>query len=143
MALVVSDVTEAELAVLRALWNRQDASIRELAENVYPDGGATGYATVQKLLERLESKGCVRRDRAGLVHRFRALVDREQLIERRLLAVAESLCEGSLTPLLSQLVRHSGKFTSQDRAVLQELIDRLDTQRSGRSESTQPSGRSR
>ena len=41
------------------------ATIRQLVERVYKQSGASVYATVQKLLDRLESKGFVERDRGG------------------------------------------------------------------------------
>ena len=61
------DVTDAELAVLQTLWEHGPATIRQLADILYPGGKAAQYGTVQKLLERLEGKTCVRRDlRRGL-----------------------------------------------------------------------------
>lgn len=121
------DVTEAELSVLQALWAGGAATIRRLAELVYGDAGVSSYATVQKLLERLEAKGFVRRDRAGNVHTFSAAVGKDELIRRRLRAVADTLCGGSLTPLLSNLVRGEG-LSEQERDELRALIDDLDGQ---------------
>ena len=83
------DVTDAELAVLQALWVRGASTIRELADALYPGGKASQYATVQKLLERLETKKCVRRDRGSWPHVFRPAVDRETLIGWRLRDTAE------------------------------------------------------
>ena len=115
------DVTDAELAVPQALWERGEATIRQLTDVLYPGGSAAQYATVQKLLERLEGKGCVRRDRRPWPHVFSALLDREGLIGRRLRAVAEQLCGGSLTPLLTHLLdveRLSRKERQELRAFL-------------------------
>jgi BlaI family penicillinase repressor len=126
-----SDVTEAELALLQALWDQGPATIRQLADRVYGQGGASTYATVQKLLDRLESKGVVGRDRSESVHVFRAKIDREELIGRRLRAVADTLCGGSLTPLLSHLVRGE-RLSDEERAELRALIERLDRERRGR-----------
>ena len=119
------DVTEAELALLQSLWDVGPATIRQLVDRVYKQGGASVYATVQKLLDRLESKGFVRRDRAAQVHIFEAAVDREELIGRRLRAVADSLCGGSLSPLLSHLVEDRG-LSDAERRELRGLIERLD-----------------
>lgn len=122
---IAKDVTEAELTLLQVLWDGGPATIRQLAERVYGQGGASAYATVQKLLDRLESKGVVERDRRESVHVFRASIDREELIGRRLRAVADSLCGGSLTPLLTHLVR-GGRLSDQERDELRSLIERLD-----------------
>jgi len=114
------DVTEAELAVLRVLWDEGPQSVRGLADTL------RGHAaTVQKLLERLEDKGWVDRDRSGPVQLFRAAADRDDLIGRRLRGIAEELCEGSMTPLLSHLVQ-SERLTAADRKTLRNLIERLD-----------------
>jgi predicted transcriptional regulator len=127
MARTTQDVTDAELSVLRALWDRPRSTIRELTDGLYPDDGASGYATVQKLLERLESKGYVERERGeGPAHRFRATLGRDELIGRRLQAVAESLCDGSLVPLLSHLVQQSRPLSASDRRTLTNLIARLE-----------------
>jgi predicted transcriptional regulator len=119
------DITDAELAVLEALWDEGPATIRQLTDIVYPRGGASHYATVQKLLERLEAKGCVSRDRAHTVHVFVAAVGRDDLIGRRLRAVADKLCGGSLTPLLTHLLR-SSRLSPRQLEELRTLIDELD-----------------
>ena len=128
MGELYQDVTDAELAVLQALWDAGPATIRQLVERVYGQTNTSAYATVQKLLERLEGKGCVGRDRSGAVHVFRAVVDRDQLIGRRLRAVADSLCGGSLAPLLSHLVEGKG-LSPDERRELRAMIDRLDARR--------------
>ena len=69
-----------ELAVLQVLWDGGPATIRQLTDAVYPGGGTAQYATVQKLLERLERKQCVRRDRGGSAHVFTATIAREELL---------------------------------------------------------------
>jgi predicted transcriptional regulator len=96
-----------------------------LTDALYPSGSEAHYATVQKLLERLESKGCVCRDRSSWAHVFRATMDRDELIGRRLQAVAEKLCGGSLTPLLTNLIR-SKRLTPKERREIRKLMDELD-----------------
>ena len=125
MARTPQDVTDAELAVLQWLWDDGPATIRQLADALYPEGGPTQYATVQKLLERLEAKGYVARDRKSPIHLFRAAVDREELIGRRLRAMADKLCGGSLTPLLTHLVQEA-RLSSRERQELLGLIEEMD-----------------
>jgi predicted transcriptional regulator len=122
MARPARDITEAELAVLRVLWERASATIRQLTDVLYPGGGAAQYATVQKLLERMEAKGYVRRDRSLFVHQFTAVLDRDELIGQRLRALAETLCDGSLTPLMTHLARAS-RLTGSERDALRAIIE--------------------
>jgi predicted transcriptional regulator len=119
------DVTDAELAVLQVLWDRGSCTIRQLTDELYPDGSDAYYATVQKLLERLEDKGHVARDRSGHAHRFRALTDRDTLVGQRLRTVAEKLTGGLMAPLLTHLVR-AETLTQKEREQLRALIDELD-----------------
>jgi predicted transcriptional regulator len=118
-------VTEAELAVLRVLWDEGALPVRGIVKVLADRGTTSQVATVQKLLERLEDKDWVVRDRSGSVQTFQAAADRDNLIGRRLRGIAEELCEGSLTPLLSHLVKND-RLSSADRRVLRDLIDRLD-----------------
>ena len=124
----IQDVTDAELAILQSLWDSGFSTIRQLVDRVYKQTGPSVYATVQKLLDRLETKGFVRRDRSGAVHVFQASIDREELIGRRLRAVADSLCGGSLSPLLTHLVEGKG-LSDRERSELRSLIDKLDRKR--------------
>jgi len=119
------DITESELTILRILWDRGTATIRQLTDVLYPDGEAAQYATVQKLLDRMETKGYVLRDRALYVHVFKAVLDRDQLIGRRLRSLAEMLCDGSLTPLLTHLAR-AKDLTEKDRLALRVIMEEAD-----------------
>jgi BlaI family penicillinase repressor len=119
------DVTDAELAVLQVLWDRGPATIRQLTEILYQDISDASYATVQKLLDRLQRKGHVSRDRTGHAHCFSALTNRDALVGQRLRSVAEKLTGGLMAPLLSHLVRAEA-LSNEDRRELRALIDELD-----------------
>lgn len=124
MPRVPQDVTDAELALLQLLWDDGPASVRQLAEKMYGKCSASQHATVQKLLERLEGKECVRRDRETWPHTFAANVERGELIGRQLQQTADKLCDGSLQPLLTHLVR-SARLTAEDRQSLRNLLEDL------------------
>ncbi len=124
MARPAQDVTESELNVLQVLWDRGRCSTRQITDVLYPDSGgaAAQYATVQKLLERLEEKGLIARDRTLFVHTFTAVADRDELIGRRLRALADKLCGGSLAPIVSHLAKNQ-TLTEAERKALRDLID--------------------
>ncbi len=115
-------LTDAEFAVIEPLWEHGPQTIRQLTALLYPPQSTSDYATVQKLLERLEAKECVVRDRSDSPHVFRALLAREYLIDDHLQQIADRLCDGSLVPVLNQLVRRMS-LTKGQRADLQKLID--------------------
>lgn len=125
MARTPQDITDAELNVLQVLWDQGTATVRELTEKLYRECTLSLTATVQKLLERLEGKKCVKRDRKTWPHQFSAVLKREELIARQLQTTANKLCEGELNPLLSCLVKAKG-LTAEDRQSLRGLLDQLD-----------------
>ena len=106
MARTPQDVTDTELAILQILWDQGPSTRRQITDVLYPRGGPAQYATVQKLLERLEAKGFVAaKNRGQGVLTFTVSVDRDELISRKLQEMAAKLCGGSMTPLLMNLVR--------------------------------------
>ncbi len=59
---------------------------------------------------------------------FQAAVDRGDLISRHLKGVADKLCAGSYTPLLTHLVEAAG-LDPEDLRALRERVERLDAER--------------
>ena len=117
------EVTDTELSILTVLWERGSATIREITDELYSkESTAAQYATVQKLLERLESKGCVSRDRRSFAHVFKPKVKRSALIDQGLESLARKLCNGSLTPLLTHLAGRT-ELSPSEREAIRKLID--------------------
>jgi predicted transcriptional regulator len=119
------EITDTELSLLNELWQRPSATVQELTEILYGNTQPALLATVRKLLDRLEAKGCVSRDRTHWPHHYTAAVKREDLAGNRLQAAADELFDGELAPLLTHLVR-SQKLTAEDRENLRKLLDELD-----------------
>jgi predicted transcriptional regulator len=117
-------VPDAELAVLKVLWAGGPRTVRQIADALYPGGGGSEQATVQKLLQRLRSRRCVVRHRDGRANVWTAAVVRDDLLRDRLREAAEKLCEGSLAPLLTELV-HSRPLSREELAELRRLLDEL------------------
>jgi BlaI family penicillinase repressor len=133
MARAAKDVTDAELAVLQVLWDRGPATVRQLTEILHPENTPAQYATVLKLLERLEAKEIVTRKRDRWPHLFQDNISRDELIGRQLRAVAEKLCGGSLTPLLTHLLRLE-HLSPKEREELRSFMEELDSEQSDRAD---------
>jgi BlaI family penicillinase repressor len=125
MARPPQDVTDAELAILQFLWDHGPATVRALTEGLYAEYSASQHATVQKLLERLEGKGCVTRDRTPWPHLFAPAIAREELIGRKLQQTADKLCDGEIQPLLTHLVK-AARLSPEERDSLRALLDDLE-----------------
>jgi BlaI family penicillinase repressor len=120
----LDQVTETELSILQVIWDQGDATSRDIAEVLYDEVTDPKVASVQKLLERLESKGCIERDRSERAHRFRPLVSHEEFLQYRLQSLANRLCGGSIAPLMSSLL-HAKGISKKEQKELRELIEQL------------------
>jgi BlaI family transcriptional regulator, penicillinase repressor len=118
----LASITPAELRVLEELWQRGTATIRDLRDALYPEGGTSKFATVQKLLARLTAKSLVLRKKDEANWIFEATVARDELIGGELRRVADRLSGNSMTPLLTCLVE-TGELTAKERAHLRKLLD--------------------
>jgi BlaI family transcriptional regulator, penicillinase repressor len=117
-------VTAGELAILQVLWQRGEATSREITEAIHEEVTDPKISSVQKLIERLDSKGCIRRDRSRRAHLFRPRVSREDFLQNRLQTLADDLCGGALAPLVTTLLRARGG-TPAERDELRRLVDSL------------------
>ena len=69
--------TDAELAILRVLWERGPSTVRQVHELVARDRPAA-YTTALKLLQIMTEKGLVDRDERERTHVYRARLSEEQ-----------------------------------------------------------------
>ncbi len=120
-----ADIGEAELEVLQTLWEHGPATVREVMNKLHEQGRPLAYTTVLTFLTRLEQKGCVTSDKSDLAYVYRPKVTRDKVSRTRLDAVLESFYGGSPGPLVLQLIRE-GKFTRDEIAELQDVIDELE-----------------
>ena len=116
-------LANAELAVMDLLWQNDRLTARQIREQLYPDATKAQHGTVQRLLQRLEDKGYVQRDRSLSAHLFSAAISRQMYAGRQLESLAGTLTAGSFTPLITHLVEQ--KKISRDeidriRAILDE-----------------------
>jgi len=105
------------------LWqNEKPMTARQILEQLYPDAAKPQHGTVQRLLQRLEDKGYVERDRSLFVHLFSPAVSRQTYAGQQLESLADKLTAGSFAPLITHLVER--KKISRDE-ILQRLVEIL------------------
>ena len=120
----MDQVTNGELSIIQVRWRRGEATSREITGELHEELTDPKIASVQKLIERLEGKGCIRRDRSERAHRFRPIVGHSEYLQSRLQALADRLCGGAVTPLVTTLLQ-SEQMSGEERAELRRLIGDL------------------
>jgi predicted transcriptional regulator len=120
------DLGEAELEVLKTLWDYGPATVREVLSHLHEHGRRVAYTTVQTLLTRLEQKGYATSNKSELAYVYRARLTRDRVTRSRLKTLVKQLYDGAAGPLVLQLIR-TEQFTTKEIEELQRLIDRLDS----------------
>jgi len=120
-------LANAELAVMDLLWQNERMTAREIREQLYPDATRAQHGTVQRLLQRLEDKGFVVRDRSLSVHFFAPKVSRQTYAGRQLETLASTLTSGSFAPLITHLVEEK-KISPEEIDRIRSILDGLETE---------------
>ncbi|MDQ2752937.1 MAG: BlaI/MecI/CopY family transcriptional regulator [Bacteroidota bacterium] len=118
--------TESELEILRVLWDRKQATVREVHEELsqFKD---CGYTTTLKLLQIMHEKGIVKRDDSGKTHIYEALLSREKTQRQLVDKMVNSLFGGSATQLVMQALGNNSASADELDAI-QQLLDNLKKQ---------------
>jgi len=115
-------LANAELAVMDLLWQQDRQTARGLREKLYPGADKAQHGTVQRLLQRLEDKGFVARDRDLSVHLFSAQVSRRAYASSQLASLAEKLTGGSIAPLITHLIEEK-KISRKEINRLRQILN--------------------
>jgi BlaI family transcriptional regulator, penicillinase repressor len=114
-------ILDTEWDVLGVLWERRQATAREVAEALEERRG-WAYSTVKTMLDRMLDKGLVSARRVGNVWEYSAAVARTKAQQGAWRRFVETVLGGSALPALGLLAEDSG-LTKRQRAQLQKLID--------------------
>ena len=121
--------TEAELAILRVLWERGPQTVREIQRTMNAVR-ATGYTTVLKLLQIMTEKGHVERDESQRPQVYRARYTQEQTQRQLLRDLAQRAFGGSVKALVLQALA-TKKSTPEELDELENLLDRIERKDKG------------
>ena len=119
------DPGDAELEILKILWDHGAMTVREVLSLLHDAGRRVAYTTAQTLLTRLEKKGYVKSNKSDFAFVYRAKVTRNRVTQSRLKTLVSQLYDGAVGPLVLQLVR-SEQLTAAEIDELHKLIDGLD-----------------
>jgi len=122
--------TEAELAILNVLWNRGEATVRDVHETLYGLDG--GYTTALKLLQVMHGKGLVERDEQQRAHVYRAAVTRDSTQHNMLSDLARRLFGGRSAQLAISALGGDEPPSAAELAQIRQLLERLEQDHHGR-----------
>jgi BlaI family penicillinase repressor len=114
-------LTEAEQRIMSVLWQRGEASVRDLTDALEPDHGLA-YTTVLTTVRIMADKGYVGFRKDGRAHIYRPLLTREGAQTRALGSVVKSFFGGSAQSLAQHLVKDDQLTLADIEALRAELL---------------------
>ena len=119
--------TEGELELLRVLWEKGPATVRELHDEVNLQR-TVGYTSVLKILQIMAEKGLVDREESGKAHIYRAAASQEETQNQLLRDLSERLFSGSA----AQLAMHALAMQPASAEELDEIRTLIEQKRQTR-----------
>ena len=113
--------TDAELAILRVLWERGPSTVRQVFE-VLSSERELGYTTALKMLQIMDEKGLVKRDVTDRVHVFAAAQTQTQTQRHILDDLLDKAFGGSSTSLVMQALA-TRKASREELAEIRKMLD--------------------
>jgi predicted transcriptional regulator len=119
--------TEAELAILRVLWERGPSTVRDVQQALQDERG-TGYTTALKLLQIMTDKGLVRRDDRQRTHVYEAVLPAEATQRQLVRDLLDRAFGGSARQLVMQALS-AERASKADLAEIRKLLDELENRK--------------
>lgn len=122
-------IGDQELALLRWIADRHDASVGEAAQG-FGNPRAIARTTVLTMMERLRAKGLLERERVAALYRYRPASATGEVLQGVVSSFVERTLGGSAGPLVAYLTR-AAEVTDEELAELEALVESLQARRAG------------
>jgi predicted transcriptional regulator len=114
--------TDAELAILRVLWQRGPSTVREVHEHL---GQETRPTTTLKFIQIMTEKGLLLREGKGRPHSFRAAISESKTL-RQLTAHLLDRAFGGSAPKMVMHILSAKKASAEELAEIRRMLDNLE-----------------
>jgi predicted transcriptional regulator len=113
--------TDAELAILRVLWERGPSTVRQVHEILSRERPAA-YTTSLKMLQIMTDKGLVRRDEADRTHIYHSRLTEEQTQRQLIRDLVDRAFGGSASKLVMQALA-TKRSSEEELGEIRRLLD--------------------
>jgi BlaI family transcriptional regulator, penicillinase repressor len=116
--------TKLELAILRILWQRGSATVREI-HGALNEAKPTGYTTALKMLQIMTDKGLVERDESTRPQIYRARHTQSRTQQHLLTDLMQRAFGGSVKALVMQALA-SKKSSREDLETIRKMLEKME-----------------
>jgi predicted transcriptional regulator len=120
--------TDAELAILRVLWERGPSTVRQVYD-VLSERRDFAYTTTLKLLQLMTEKGITVRQEEGRVHLYRAGFAQEDTQQRLVADLLDRAFGGSAAKLVVQALAAKPASAAELQEIRQLLAEHKEKDR--------------
>ena len=113
-------LTGQELEIMKVIWPRGQATIREVYDALRVNR-AIAYTTVQTMMNILETKGHLKREAGEKAHIYTPVRPQQIVVRSMVREFVNRVFDGSARPLLVHLLKEKG-LTDRERRELQKLL---------------------
>ncbi|MBK7716569.1 MAG: BlaI/MecI/CopY family transcriptional regulator [Gemmatimonadetes bacterium] len=99
----IHQLTDLQIAILRVLWERGQATVADICEALRPERGLA-LTTVATLLSRLEKRGVVAHETRARQYVYHPLVTEADVRHSMVRELTEQLFDGNVAALVSHLL---------------------------------------
>jgi|SRR5687768_6100603 predicted transcriptional regulator len=114
--------TDAELDILRVLWDRGPSTVREV-HDILSTHRDFAYTTTLKLLQLMTEKGVTFRQEEGRIHKYRAAVARQETQQHLVRDLLDRAFGGSSAQLVVQALAAKPASDSELREIRRLLAE--------------------
>ncbi|HSF41412.1 MAG TPA: BlaI/MecI/CopY family transcriptional regulator [Thermoanaerobaculia bacterium] len=112
---------DLQLAIMRVLWSRGEATVADVHETLEPERGLA-LTTIATMLMKMEKKGVVSHRAEGRRFIYRPLVSEGQVTRSMVADLTSQLFRGDVTALVNHLLSEH-EIDSSELAQLRSLIE--------------------
>ena len=115
-------LTGQELEIMKVIWPRGQATIREVYDELRTRR-AVAYTTVQTMMNILETKGHLTRERGEKANVYTPVRPQQLVVRSMVREFVDRVFDGSARPLLVHLLKEKG-LTDRERRELQKMLNK-------------------
>jgi len=116
--------TDKEMEILHILWKKKEVSVKEVHEGL---GGETtnGYTTILKIMQIMNEKGLVTRQKNGKLHLYKAVGSPENTKTQLLDKMIHTVFQGSASQMVMSALGN-GKSSKEELKEIRSYLDQLE-----------------
>jgi len=118
----LSELTEAEWAIMKVVWEKQPCAAGEVQEHLH-ESRRWAYSTVKTTMDRMARKGLLKIESIRNLQLFRATLSEKQAKRNEILKTLKRAFDGALSPMMQFLVEQE-EFSSEELRQLRTMIQK-------------------